>query len=320
MRSIGFALLCVSTAAACGGGDNPGGDDTVVPDADPSVSPDADLTGFTELIGRDWSIPAGQEVYKCIGIRVPEDMYISVFRVGNVEGEHHQVLSLADNPGGFGGTQLGEADCSVQTLNLQMLFASGVGTDDLVFPEGVAIKVEQGQFLHLNLHLFNSNPSAALDGHSGIFIKTIPASAVTDEAEMVFSGTMNVDIPGETGSTPYKTSGGCTFTDDATILAYWPHSHQYSTHHKVTYTPSGGSPMTIHDDPFDFQDQVNYPFDTPLQVGSGDRWETECTFENHTGTPIGWGDSSTEEMCFTGIYRYPKQAFSLYDCVDDGPF
>ncbi len=322
MRSLVFAsLLAVCSLAACGGDDTSSGDDVVDPDADPTVAPDADFSELTELVGRDWTIPAGEEIYRCIRIQVPEDSYVSVFQAQGTVGEHHQVLTIKSTLGGFGGSALGEYDCEVSTLDLQMLFASGVGTDALQFPDGVAIRVQAGHYINLNLHLFNANPSEPLTGHSGIYVKTIPQSEVVNEAEMVFAGTMQIDIPGETGSTPYKTTpAGCTFSRDATIFSYWPHSHQFSTHHKVTFTPSGGSEMVLHDDPYDFNEQINYPLSPSLVVGSGDRIEVECTYENHTGQPIGWGDSSTAEMCFTGLYRYPKQALSLYDCVDDGPF
>lgn len=108
-----------------------------------------------ELIGRDWSIPPGEH-YKCIGIEVDRDMYIGEFRTIGPLGEHHALLTVADKLGGFGGTQLGEYDCEVLTTDPQMIYASGVGTGPLAMPEGVGLKIEAGQFLHLNLHLYNA--------------------------------------------------------------------------------------------------------------------------------------------------------------------
>src|SRR5688500_12002326 len=95
-------------------------------------------------------------------------MYIDLFHTPNPTGEHHAVVTISDGPGGFGNTQLGEYDCGVNTLGLEMMFASGVGTDDLVMPEGVAIKIEAGRFLHLNLHLFNTDPTETISAHSAI--------------------------------------------------------------------------------------------------------------------------------------------------------
>lgn len=314
--SINFALISSLALMACGGG-NSSGDDTSGDDIDAGGggNPDADNSGFTNLINRDYSIPAGEEIYRCIGIRVPEDMYITTFRASTPVGTHHTVLTIDDNPGGFFGTELGEYDCDVQALGLEMLFASGVGTDDLQFPDGVAIKVEAGRFLHLNLHLFNAGTST-LAGNSGIYVKVVPASEVENEAEMIFAGNMSFTIRKErnTPENPEVISGGCTFDRSATLMAYWPHMHQYAVHQKVTLT-QGGVPNVLHDEPFGFADQVNYPIDPLISISPGDSINVDCSYVNTTGQDIQFGDSSTAEMCFTGLYRYPKQAQFLFECA-----
>jgi hypothetical protein len=280
--------------AACGGADEP--------------------SGPQEIIGRDWTVPAGAEVYKCLGIQVDHDMYISEFRTSGPPGEHHTVLTVADQLGGLNGTRLGEYDCDVLTLDLQMLFASGVGTDALAMPEGIALPVKAGQFLHLNLHLFNTS-DAPISGHSGVEATLVDAVGPDKQAEMIFAGTVNIDVPpGQT----VTTGGGCTFQRDATIFTYWPHMHQHATYQKVTVTTSGTT-RALHDEPFDFNEQTNYPLTPMLTVHSGDSIRTECTYTNTGSTTLTFGDSSTAEMCFTGLYRYPKQSFSLFDCTEGHP-
>jgi hypothetical protein len=311
MRLVRLACLAAALVSfpACGGGG--GGDD----DGDDTSSPDASIPeGFTELIGREWTISPG-EIYKCVGIRVDRDMYINAFHTDNPGGEHHAVLTIADDPGGFGNTQLGEYDCNVNQLDLQMLFASGVGTDDLVFPDGVGMKINAGQFVHLNLHLFNTQPSGDITAHSRILVKEIAAADLVNEAEMVFAGTASINVPmGEMGDA----SGGCTFQNDATIMTYWPHMHQHAYHQKVDMVV-GGSAMVLHDQEFTFGEQKNFPITPNLQVHANDSINVTCSYDNTDGTSdLTFGDSSTEEMCFTGIYRYPKQAgfFGLFDCVE----
>jgi hypothetical protein len=308
MRRIGTALLLVLAACGSSGG---GGDDTT---DDPTPDANEIPEGFVELIGRDWTMEPGER-YKCIGIVAEEDMIISTFRTPNPSGEHHAVLTVADAPGGFGGTQLGEYDCGVNTLGLEMMFASGVGTDDLAFPEGVGIRVAAGQFLHLNLHLFNTQPSGDISGHSAILVKTIAEAELENEAEMVFAGTFDINIPPESEGTA---SGGCTFSNDQTLMAYWPHMHQYANHHKVTLTIDGVE-QVLHDEEFSFEEQINYPLEPNIQVSAGDSINVECTyFNDHPTEALTFGDSSTQEMCFTGMYRYPKTAFSLFDCAQGG--
>lgn len=310
---LGSVLAMTLFLPACGGGGSGDGDDTAAPDADPNDPPDADNSDFVEIIAREWTVQPGVEEYKCVGVTVPEDMWISVFRTANPGGEHHAVLTVADQPGGVTGTQLGEYDCDVGTLGLEMLFASGVGTDDLALPEGVAVKVEAGQFLHLNLHLFNTDPSNPITARSSILVKRVPQVPPSMEAEAIFAGTTNINVPPQSTGTA---SGGCTFDQAATIFAYWPHMHQAATHQKVTMT-IGGQAMVIHDEDFLFGDQINFPLTPPLEVQSGDSINVECTYYNASpDTDITFGDSSNQEMCFTGLYRYPKQAFTLFDCSD----
>jgi len=310
--SLAFTGLVALTACGSNGGSgDDDGDDSTTPDANTTGDPDADLSGFTELIGRDWTIVPGEQ-YKCVRIRATEDMYIQAFLAEAPLGTHHTVVTIKDNLTGQGGSDVGEYDCFVNTLDLQMLFASGVGTDALTFPDGVAMKVRAGQYINLNLHLFNTQPSTDLSGHSGVWVKTIPAAEVQSEAEMVFAGTMNFTImQGMTGTA----TGGCQFNNSATIVSYWPHMHQIATHQKVTMR-IGGEDLVIHDDDFSFLEQKNYPLGPPLQVSSGDSIEVVCSYDNTAGTAdVGFGESSNDEMCFTGLYRYPKQATTLFDCA-----
>ncbi len=268
----------------------------------------------TEIIGRDWTNSAGTEKYVCIGIMVDHDMYISGFETLNPLGEHHTVLTVTDALGGLGGTMLGEYDCSVLTLDLQMLFASGVGTDALTLPDGIALPVKAGQFLNLNIHLFNATDNT-LSGHSGIIATPMAPVPVDHQAEMVFSGTFDINVPpGQT----VTTGGGCMFDKDATMFAYWPHMHKHATHQTVTLTTNGVA-APLHDADFDFNDQKNYPLDPEIAIHAGDKIRTDCTYTNNDTTTLTFGDSSTAEMCFTGLYRYPKQAASLFECTEGHP-
>jgi hypothetical protein len=306
-----YVLLASCFAIGCGS-NNPSGDDASTPDS-AGNAPDALPTGYTELIGRDWTIAPG-EYYKCVRIAVPHDMWINSIHAVEPQGTHHEVLTISTSS-----SPLGDYDCNAGNLDLNMLFASGVGTDDLTFPDGVAMHLQAGQFINLNIHLFNTLPSGNLTGHSSIAVKEIPAASVQNEAEMVFGGNARFTIPGDTGTTPYDVNGGCTFQHDETIVAYWPHMHMYATHQKVTAT-IGGVPTVVHDADYSFYDQKNYPLATPIVMHAGDSIATDCYYENHTGNPVSFGESSTDEMCFTGIYRYPKTATYLFECTNPPPF
>jgi hypothetical protein len=314
------ALLCAPLAlvglVACNSDSTPGGD----PDAactgaacggiDSPIAIDApDNTGWTPLISRSWSIPAGAtDTYRCTRIQVPNDMWISGFRALSPMGTHHSVLTISQTA-----TPLGDYDCSAGALDYQMLYAAGVNTDDLAFPAGVAMHLTAGSYINLNLHLFNVTDDP-ITGTSGVLVKVVDHAQVQNEADMVFSGTLQLNIPST--NTPITQTGGCTNSQPWHIFALWPHMHQTAVHQKWTYTPTGGAEITMLDDDYMFTEQKNYPIaETVIPQGSTIR--TTCTYVNNTGHTLMFGESSNDEMCFTGMYRYPAGG-SLFSCALGG--
>ena len=278
-------------------------------DVDGSVPP-----GFTMLVQRGWSMTSGTEGYRCVRVQVPEDMWITAFRSLAPLGTHHSVLTISTTS-----TQLGEYDCNAGTLDTQMLYAAGVGTDDNEFPPGVAIHVAAGTYVNLNLHLFNTTENT-LTGTSGVLVKTIPQSQVVSEADMQFSGTFNITVPAD--GMPHVATGTCAAASDFHVFTLWPHMHQIATHQRLTV--SGATNATLLDVDYAFTDQKNYPMADTL-VHAHDTITTTCTYVNPmldaNGQPnqtVKFGDSSTAEMCFTGIYRYPAGG-NLFACAYGQP-
>lgn len=312
-----LALVSVLLAAACGS-DSGGGPGTTVDGgggggggADASALPDAPPPppGYTRLIGRTWSLPPGAtDTYRCVRLTISEDTYLTNILAQAPVGTHHTVLSISD--GGTAGPD-GDYDCNVSELGMVMLYASGVGTSPLDFPAGVGVKVAAGTQLHLNLHLFNAS-DAPITGDSGILVKQQP-TAPAMLAEMVFAGKFLFGVPA--GATNYNVVGGCTSNRDYTLFAVWPHMHQIAVRQKLERIRSGATTV-IHDAPFDFAEQKYYPQSPEVQVLAGDQIKVTCTYTNPTGGLVTFGESSNQEMCFTGLYRYPAANAGLFECTD----
>jgi hypothetical protein len=103
-------------------------------------------------------------------------------------------------------------------------------------------------------------------------------------------------------------TGQCTLRSDVTLYAVLPHMHQTGAHMRATAMTAGGE-VELHDGPYDFMDQLVYDID-PLELEAGDVVRIECTYQNDTGEPIMWGDSSLDEMCFMGLNVYPATGIS----------
>ena len=288
-----FALLLVVLGtSACGGGgdDGPAAPDAgTLPDAAgtlPDAAGRADAgDGWTRIITGEWMLGAGGENTSDLHFTtLDRDFYISAIRPINPIGTHHTVLAL-DNG-----------------VNANIVYASGVNTNALTFPPGVALRLPAGQSLILQLHLFNTS-DAAIAGTSGVEVLEMDPADVEHEADLFLPGPVDFNIP---PMQEYTHGGTCTSTIDQTVFAIFPHMHQLGTHLKTTLTV-GGVERVLHDEPYAFDHQAFIPFE-PITLTPGDTVRTECTWNNPTSGAVGWGESSTTEMCFSILYRYTEAA------------
>ncbi len=284
MVGVGLVTLC-----GCGSDVTNGDSNTPISSTGGNVSNE-----WTNLVDGTWQMTAGKEGYWCSRKTITHDTYVKAFRADAPQGTHHTLLLVT--PGGAADS---EEQCG-PVLGANMIFASGIGTADLSLPDGVAVKIPAGSQLLLNLHLFNASANT-IGGVSGILVKTVAATDVKEEAEMVFGGPTNIQIPPNSSQT---VEGSCVFPGKTTIWSVWAHMHQYGTNMKVTYDGASGSKV-LHDGPYSFEEQINYLID-PVIVNAGEEVRIECTYQNPTSQTISWGDSSNSEMCFAGFYRYPK--------------
>jgi hypothetical protein len=259
--------------------------------------------GWQELLSRDWEVPPGSEKYVCVRKTLDRDVTIAGFESINPNGTHHTILTVgsASEPDGL-------SDCNSFVQLGTMLFGSGVATNPLEFPEGVAVRLRAGMQLLLNLHLFNTS-NAPISGVSGTRALVVDPNDVALEAESILAGTGNLSLPPNQQTT---THGTCTLSQESTLFAVQPHMHWLGRHMKVT-ARVGGVDRVIHDKAYDFGDQPIYAMD-PLKMAAGDSLHVECTHENTTGSMVTWGESSTAEMCHAGVYRYPAASSGFFFC------
>lgn len=302
-----WLVAAVLFACACGGGGSGTGDDDQ-PDGGGDGSDSGTEPGWQMLIERGWSLGAHQEDFKCIRVKVPTEMYISGFHVKSPLGTHHEILTVSEAT-----SPVGEYDCTGANTDKQMLFAGGIGTNDMLFPDGVAIKLPANTYINLNLHIanFSDDPIECKPPtcSSGIEVKTIPASEVVHEADMMFLGTWTFSVPAgamgwpEPGDTSAHIKSSCSIPASWTILSLWPHMHSYAKHQRVSVLRGNNSVDMLLDTDYTYMDQKNYPMTVPLAIN--DELRVECIYNNTSGYELTYGDGAALEMCFAGFYKYP---------------
>jgi hypothetical protein len=268
MRAMRAAVFC-AVLCACGGG----GESDPTPDA---------AGGWQPLITKGWQLMPGAEKTSDIALdTLEQDVVIGGFRPLAPQGTHHTLL--------FRGT-----------TGTNAIYASGVGTNELVFPPGKGMRIPAGTAIGLQLHIYNTTDQM-LTGTSGIEMLPVDPATVTDEVDMFLPGPQNLAIK---PNQPTTISGTCTVKGDYAVFALFPHMHQLGTHMKTTLTV-GGVERVINDAPYNFEHQAVLTFE-PIQLHAGDKITSECTWMNTTGDTIGYGESSTTEMCYSILYRFPR--------------
>lgn len=264
----------------------------------PPATPPTPATAadWKPLLEGAWELPAGQEGYRCVRLTVTEDLYIKEFQPVAPLGTHHTLLSVNEMPKGPDGVH----NCTAADNGHTTLLGSGVGENYSAgpLPEGVAYKVAKGSQLNLNLHLFNTG-DGVLKGLSGTKVRTTTVDKVKQFAETILAGPISLSIPVGRSTT----MGKCTVKSDTSVFAVAPHMHQLGVHLKAVANRAGMPPVTLYDAPYDFNEQRQTAANLTLKAG--DTIQVECTYQNDTQRTVSFGESSLDEMCFVGLYRYP---------------
>ncbi len=290
MRTLLAIVFTALTAAACGIDTEVPGDDGVTPD--PKPDPD----GYVQLISGDWSLPPSTEKYICVRLTASSDMYVRSIRPVAPAGTHHTVLMLGEPDAPDGTVECGSG------LGKPAIFGSGVGTETLDLPDGVAVHIRPGQQMLLNLHLFNAT-DATMTGTSGIEVLPAEPEAVRHEAGVVLIGkAQGLEVPPNLSTQV----GRCTTPAGATVFAIALHMHLMGRHMKVSYANSNGSgARVLHDLPYSFDEQRFGMLEPQLVTAAGARITVECTYMNPTGQTVYFGESSNQEMCYAVAFVHP---------------
>lgn len=294
-------LVAATVLAACGGGAS--GDDT--PTVDAALDAPGVPAGWSTLLQGDWSLAAGEEGYYCVYATVPRDLYIKAFRPIGPAGTHHTVLTRYS-----GSHPDGVVRCDVGTNGQSMIYGSGVGSPDFVFPAGVGMHLTAGTRLLLNLHLYNANDQP-LTGRSGTLFQETTAADIEHVGEIVLAGpTVGLSVPPGTSTQ----SGTCNLSNVTSqpvqLFALSQHMHKLGRHLKSTIR-RGGQDIVLQDVPYDFEHQGFQLVQPTVELRPGDVLTTSCTYDNATGATVRFGDSSDDEMCFTDLFYYPAQGASF---------
>ncbi len=237
------------------------------------------------------------------------------FRPGNPRVVHHGITmcdptgrslerDAADPNPGYPSQATGVEEL-VRGAQLLELWAPGVAARP--FPQGVALPVDPGSAIVLNLHYHPSGKPESDQSMVGIYLakdsEPITHPVFVDLPFAVTTG--DIDIPA--GAKEHHLVADLTLPTNIRLLAIYPHMHYLGTEIKVrAILPDGQEQSLVWVDQWDFNWQDKFVYATPLELPTGTRLDLDAWYDNSADNPhnpsnpperVLLGEESTDEMC-----------------------
>ena len=287
-----FAFACSSSGGTGGSGGGTGGTGGGMPDASPATT--------INLRTSPHSLPAGTEDYRCTWFQPGADVGAAIRLLHPVTGPgvHHLALFFA-----AGDSVQAERSCFDFGANWVLVAGAGVGSGDVVFPDGIALPVRTDGAYVLQIHMLNAS-QGPIDVAGGYDLGLEPAGAQWQRAGVYVTGTTRFSIPA--GAVGYSASATCmgNLPADAKLISLFPHMHKLGVHFHVDRT-SGGQTAALYDSSWLFDNQTVVPIAPEVPLGSSDSVTIRCTWDNPGSTAVNFGVHTSDEMCFGVFYYYP---------------
>jgi len=273
-------------------------------------------TGFS-----GWTMAPQAETTRCVVKRLDNAgvLWVSQIRTELAKGSHHMIIYKSEET-----TERAtpfECDPFVETLTGKTvpLMITQIRNETLAFPNGVAFRFEPNQMVRLEAHFLNYFPED-IEASGTVYFDGIAEADVVSEANLLFYGTPDIDIPkGQSVTTPWY------FLDvmpGSRLFALTGHTHQYGTNVEIGYASSLGDEGTSIYPPegedYDWEEPPVSYFDPHIVFGSPDRkgLRYRCSWTNTSNKNVSFGESAQAEMCFMWGYYFPSQGYRV--CISPG--
>lgn len=233
-------------------------------------------------------LDALQESYTCFAATLAEDVVVNGFVKSQQPYVHHAqfVETFLPEPDGL-------SECKEQfKLTWLPIFLAGNGASELRFDEGVGHVLAAGTQLVLQMHLFNTSDHRVKQAVEIRMIRSTAANPTPVSPWAIGSADIKL-APRQAG----KAQKVCTQTGPVKVLAVFPHMHTLGTRMTIEVGKSLDAMRPLYArDPFSFDDQRMEK--KLLSLDTGDLLRVTCDYMNTTDREVGFGESSTDEMCF----------------------
>jgi hypothetical protein len=195
---------------------------------------------------------------------------------------------------------------------IRLIATYAPGTNPQVFRPGMAIRLEPGGVIELQMHYTATGEAATDRTKVGLIFSKDPSPREV-RASQFFNAALSLPA----GAADVAVNADVEFLQDATVWGLFPHTHVRGKKWEYVLELPDGTKRTILSVPrYDFNWQTYYMFAEPLQVPKGTKILSTAWYDNSAGNRsnpdpgilVKWGDQTWEEMQYTGILFSPSSA------------
>lgn len=179
-------------------------------------------------------------------------------------------------------------------------------------PEGMALRLDKGTDLVLNVHLQPSGKPESIQPSLGIYFTDTPATL--HPMLLQIENDAKLDIPA--GDANFLVTDDFTLPVDVSLLGLYPHAHYLGKDLLALATlPDGTQKTLIHIPRWDLNWQAVYRYAEPVYLPKGTTISMRYTYDNseanpfNPGTPphrVTGGNRSVDEMAHLWLQVLPK--------------
>ncbi|HEX2466435.1 MAG TPA: hypothetical protein VHR17_17575 [Thermoanaerobaculia bacterium] len=257
--------------------------------------------------------------YRCYHVKLglERDVWVkgTEFQPGNPGVVHHFILFQDTNGVGAAldgatadpGWVCGQMEASLATAKIIEMWAPG-NTAPLD-PRGIAMRLEAGKDLILQIHFHNTTGADAEDWSRFALHLAQPSETIVKEVRGQLVSAWTLDI--KAGDPNAEHRAAWTAPEDITLYTSGGHMHYRGKDIGMWATRPGGERETLLWIPnYDFNWQFTYEFKEPYRAPAGTTFEMVSHHDNSTNNPfnpaippvdVKFGLATSDEMAFTGF-------------------
>jgi mono/diheme cytochrome c family protein len=186
------------------------------------------------------------------------------------------------------------------------------GTVPYTEPDGMALRLDAGTDLVLNIHLQPSGKPERIQPSLGLFFTDRPATRFPMLLQL--ENDRKIDIP--SGKKDFVVMDEFTMPEDVQLLAIYPHAHYLGRDLQAFVTfPGGGRKSLIHIPQWNLNWQAVFRYSTPIDLPAGSVISMRYSYDNSDENPLNpndppkrvtAGNSASDEMAHLWLQVLPR--------------